>query len=93
MYCTSKYTVGNKAYPCTKKADHASDHKSGIMTWDDASADGVIYLEPNGTVVDLTSITRFEVIGKAGRLIVHHDVNVQASVQDDGRTLKIFLDK
>lgn len=46
------------------------------------------------TVQTLTDVTRFEVIGDTGRLIVRDrdGVKVSVSLQDDGRTLKIFLD-
>lgn len=46
------------------------------------------------TVQTLTDVTRFEVIGETGRLIVRDrdGVKVSVSLQDDGRTLKIFLD-
>jgi hypothetical protein len=38
-------------------------------------------------------ITRVEVIGKNGRELVKYNVkNVQVSVQDDGRTLKVFVE-
>ena len=37
-------------------------------------------------------VTRFEVIGKNGRQLVEHGVSVTASLQDDDRTLKIFLE-
>jgi hypothetical protein len=44
-------------------------------------------------LIPYSRITRVEVIGKDGRQLVKHDVtNVNISVQDDGRTLKIFLD-
>lgn len=36
-------------------------------------------------------VTRFEVIGENGRQLVEHGVSVTASLQDDDRTLKIFL--
>tara|TARA_Y100000389_G_scaffold204066_1_gene254806 strand:+ start:456 stop:608 length:153 start_codon:yes stop_codon:yes gene_type:complete len=36
-------------------------------------------------------VTRFEVIDKTGRVIVKHGVSVQLSYQDDGQTLKVFL--
>lgn len=36
--------------------------------------------------------TRFEVIGPSGRMIVHSG-KAEASVQDQGRTLKVFLDQ
>ena len=43
----------------------------------------------------LKGVTRFEVIDhsskKRGRYVVEYGVKVEASVQDEGRTLKIFL--
>lgn len=41
------------------------------------------------------SITRFEVIDhtskKQGRIVVEYDVDVELSLQDDNKTLKVFL--
>ena len=37
------------------------------------------------------NINRFEVIDKTGRVIVKHGVSVELSYQDDGQTLKVFL--
>ena len=34
---------------------------------------------------------RFEVIDSEGRQYVKYDVDVELSVQDDGKTLKIFI--
>ena len=43
----------------------------------------------------LKGVTRFEVIDhsskKRGRYVVEYGVKVEASIQDEGRTLKIFL--
>jgi hypothetical protein len=43
----------------------------------------------------LKEVTRFEVIDhsskKRGRYVVEYGVKVEASIQDKGRTLKIFL--
>jgi hypothetical protein len=40
-------------------------------------------------------ITRFEVIDhtkkKGGRIVVEYNVNVELSLQDENRTLKVFL--
>lgn len=36
-------------------------------------------------------VTRFEVINESGRIIVQYGVHVTLSLQDDGRTLKVFL--
>ncbi|MDH3042594.1 hypothetical protein QEN40_16580 [Gordonia alkanivorans] len=41
-------------------------------------------------------VTRFEVIdhttGGRGRVYSRHDVSIELSYQDDGRTLKVFVD-
>ncbi len=45
-------------------------------------------------LIPYSRINRVEVIGTHGRVLVKHDVtNVQISIQDDGRTLKIFLEE
>lgn len=36
-------------------------------------------------------ITRLEVIDETGRQYVRHNVFLQFSVQDDGKTLKVFV--
>jgi hypothetical protein len=36
-------------------------------------------------------VTRFEVIDKVGRVYVKYDVEVVESIQDEGRTLKMFI--
>ena len=40
----------------------------------------------------MTEITRFEVIDPEGRAVVHY-APVRMEVQDEGRTLKVFLDR
>lgn len=51
----------------------------------------------DGAVTDFPSVTRFEVTDWRtaapvhGRALVAYDVQVQASLQDGERTLKIFL--
>ena len=43
-------------------------------------------------LIPYSRITRVEVIGTHGRELVKHDVtDVQISIQDDGKTLKVFL--
>ena len=37
--------------------------------------------------------TRFEAIDGAGRRLVEHGVNIEISMQDYGRTMKVFLTK
>ena len=37
------------------------------------------------------TINRFEVIDETGRVIVRHGVSVELNYQDDGKTLKVFL--
>ena len=48
---------------------------------------------PNGDFLkNYLEVTRVEVITDDGREFVRHDChNVQLSLQDDGRTLKVFL--
>jgi hypothetical protein len=45
--------------------------------------------------VDTSKVTRFEVIDHSaeakGRFVVEHGKSVELSLQDDGRTLKVFL--
>lgn len=48
--------------------------------------------------VDLSKVDRFEVIDETGRAYVKGSiygspVKVELSVQDDGRTLKVFVEK
>lgn len=50
--------------------------------------------------MDTTKVTRFEVIDhstddldKLGRILVRWVVNLELSLQDEGRTLKVFLRK
>lgn len=38
-------------------------------------------------------VTRFEVIYKTGRVLVLYDVKITLSLQDDDRTLKVFVNK
>ena len=43
-------------------------------------------------LIPYSRIARVEVIGTHGRELVKHDVtDVQISIQDDGKTLKVFL--
>jgi len=41
--------------------------------------------------MDENKITRFEVIDESGRVYVRHEVSVELSVQDGGKTLKVFI--
>lgn len=49
--------------------------------------------EPKNLNVD--NVTRFEVIDHTfknkGRVLVEYDVRVEISIQDEGRTMKVFL--
>ena len=40
---------------------------------------------------DYSKVTRVEVIDETGRKFVKWNVNVVADLQDDGRTLKLFI--
>ena len=59
----------------------------GQKPWDES------VLAPNGDYIDsFPNVTRVEVIGKNGREFVQYDCsNVQVSIQDGKRTLKVFL--
>lgn len=43
--------------------------------------------------INTQKVTRFEVIDTNGRAIVMYNVTVCCSLQDDERTLKVFLNK
>ena len=45
----------------------------------------------NGNLIDEKKITRFEVIQDGQRRVVEWDCRVELSVQDNGRTLKVFV--
>lgn len=67
------------------------DYESfGQKPWNEGDLD---YEAPNGDYIkNYPLINRVEVIGKNGREFVQYDCsNVQVSVQDEGRTLKVFL--
>lgn len=41
--------------------------------------------------LDNQTVTRFEVIDESGRVYVAKDCKLELSYQDDGRTLKVFI--
>lgn len=41
--------------------------------------------------MDTSTVTRFEVIDEAGRSLVRYDVHVTVVLQDEARTMKVFL--
>ena len=41
--------------------------------------------------VDFRRITRLEIIGEAGREWVEQSIQLEPSIQDKGRTLKLFI--
>ena len=59
----------------------------GQKPWDESM------LAPNGDSIEaFPHVTRVEVIGKNGREFVQWDCsNVKISIQDDKRTMKVFL--
>lgn len=56
-------------------------------------------LRKHGLLIENEKITRFEVIdhsvpigeGFKGRVLVRHNTKIELAVQDDGRTLKVFI--
>lgn len=79
--------VANKAALQSLGIDYES---FGQKPWNEGDLD---YEAPNGDYIkNYPLINRVEVIGKNGREFVQYDCsNVQVSVQDEGRTLKVFL--
>ena len=66
----------------------------GMDTWDLSSIlnqDSDLYYY-NIEDSDL-NINRVEVIDETGRILVKTDVDVETSMQDDGKTLKIFIEE
>lgn len=45
------------------------------------------------TSPDFSKVTRIEVIDSNGRAYVAYDVTPTIMLQDDGRTLKVFVDR
>lgn len=41
--------------------------------------------------IDLTKVTRFEVIDERGRVFSIRPCTIEFSIQDDSRTLKVFV--
>jgi hypothetical protein len=41
--------------------------------------------------MDVNNVTRFEVIDKSGRAYTKHGIQIELSLQDEGRTLKVFI--
>ena len=39
----------------------------------------------------IKNVTRFEVIDESGRALVRYGIKVELSLQDESRTLKVFL--
>jgi hypothetical protein len=76
-------------------ANKAALESLGIEYGDFEGEDDVDYQAPNGDYIkSYPLINRVEVIGKNGREFVQYDCsNVQVSEQDEGRTLKVFVDK
>jgi len=60
------------------------------MNWKEMTED---IQQPNGDFLkNYPDVTRVEVIGNDGREFVHYGCsNVKVSLQDDGRTIKVFL--
>ncbi len=41
--------------------------------------------------MNTNKVTRFEVIDQSGRKLVRYDIKLDLSLQDNGKTLKVFL--
>jgi hypothetical protein len=49
------------------------------------------YTQCQNDMADTSKITRFEVIDENGRVYTRRNCKVELSYQDDGRTLKVFI--
>ena len=49
------------------------------------------YMQCQEDMADTSKVTRFEVIDENGRAYTQKDCKVELSYQDDGRTLKVFI--
>lgn len=49
------------------------------------------YLESSNIKLDVGKVNRIEIIGKGGRETVRYFENAEWSLQDDGKTLKLFI--
>jgi predicted secreted Zn-dependent protease len=49
------------------------------------------YTQCQEDMADISKVTRFEVIDEHGRAYTQKDCKVELSYQDDGRTLKVFI--
>ena len=75
-------------------------HSGGDIGRHELAADGgkkaKVALDPktklDDTIYGMPEVSRVEVIGDGGRIFTNHDIcDVQVSIQDGGRTLKVFL--
>jgi hypothetical protein len=68
-------------------------YSESIRNEDGTSADHYVmgYNQCQEDMADTQKITRFEVIDENGRVCTRHNCNVELSYQDDGRTLKVFI--
>jgi len=51
----------------------------------------VAYTQSQEDMADISKVTRVEVIDEYGRRYTKHNCKVELSYQDDGRTLKVFI--
>jgi len=49
------------------------------------------YTQCQEDIADISKVTRVEVIDEYGRRYTKHNCKVELSYQDDGRTLKVFI--
>lgn len=97
--------VYRNPYPETRAADFVWPDVCTDREWsishemiteyinDDFTSDGFISGEIEHQE-QYDKVARFEVIdGKSGRIVVRNGVKIRESLQDDGRTLKIFIEK
>lgn len=49
--------------------------------------------DQSALTIDFTNISRVTLVDERGRVYERYNLSVVADVQDDGRTLKLFVDK
>jgi hypothetical protein len=89
-------SLNNKTNMKTKKEiEKMATNKYGtsIYSIDEVEAYKEGYTQCQEDMTNNVKVTRFEVIDESGRLCTRHNCKVELSYQDDGRTLKVFLNE
>jgi hypothetical protein len=83
--CFCKTDGSERLYPYSEIEDAFNEYKASVP------AEPLVM--PKIAEVDTSKLTRLTVVNKeAGRIIEKWDVKIDVSIQDNGRTLKIFYE-